>query len=949
MTDIEKNVNEEQIAQSEKENKITAPSDRGARERLDAVKKLVSVANKDAEVRASERAKNIKNTELENQKRLAQTKAKIAENTARAERLANERNARIEYSGEYRQRLMARENKKALEEKKRRQEAEIEAARLKEAERARAIEEFVRKEREAAEKRAAASDGLFSPITDPEISEAPQPQEPNTEDSVQEKAEVSETLEKNAASSVTEEASANECGKIMLEIAPDGRLRQNEENNENILHIGGMRYHSMQDIHGFHTPAYHQPSESAFDAELAAANERHTALKLAAVAKAAGVYQDEIRLLEQEEIRYNREISEIQSKRIEYAEHREYMSTVAEMLDPVPNDFYSTADAAAESYDELEDSRITSELLSVEDELSLYEKYREENEQYASPVKNQPEESTVIPEAMEYGYFEPVAAPIAEYPDPYTEYTYPENTYQKPDSATNLYEQSLEAKQLPLDEEDEQMPSEEEIAYHLQDRDRFIKVALVKKLSDYRKSESSLTKKVKKLSAKQNTVTGEEKTLIIVEKIAIRKEITELAVEALTACVYANARFKTITYKRVLVSQVNAYNAVCDEYEMHTGRPLVHLSPDMATDVAEGRISEPIPNVYYHGSEAFGVREGEVSIEEERSLRLAEEASLEEAEFHRLLSENYTREYTRAEIRERDKKQAEKMSAVKRATERDLLLVGLRQEYNLLKLETERDMLLHSFSTDKKKKDKRLSAIERKISRTRSELKRSVKLERGDNSRYYLLSAMDRETEKTKKHANRERLRALRMRLEILLSEREEINERLIALYGGTDKKLTKTKINRKAGAVRKKHAKAAYRKQRGIAARIERIRAPLDMKEKAYALLNKKTSCVATIEESYYKLRRLKPTGRAKKELLSDIRRAKASMRTIDSDVKFLIKKMKRHEQRRDDERRWAKSIVFFFILIILGAILCYFYLDDVIAYFTDLFGKLSGKPPEV
>lgn len=920
-----------------------------AADRLNSLKQLVDKANKDAGERISERERSVREAELEKEKRLAETKAKIAENAARAEKLADERAARMEYGGEYRQRLMARENRKAAEEKRQREEAEKETTRIRESERAKEIEEFVRLEREAAMKRAAATEGFFSAVSKP-ISEKIPVTEPESQPSpVEDKKEVFK-ISTDAGRFSDAKPNESDDGRILLEITQDGVRAAKKEDSENLIHIGGVQYRAP---HTYASYVPQSPAPSRIDKELSEAAEKHAALRLAAVAQAAGVYRDEIRLLEEEELRYNREIAEIQAKRIEYAERREFMSTSTDSILPDSDVFsYGLSDELTKPYEEFSDSLATGARLDEEYELSRYEKYREENEIHKEELQPSDFHNSSDATAMEYGYYEPSVIP-PEYPDPPVQkYTAPEmefgftkDSYQGNEELLMRYEESLEAERLADTRVDEEVPRDAVFVYKVGEVSGFAKFALAEKLSDYRKREAVLSKKIKKLTGKQNTVSGEEKTVLIVEKIGIRKEITELAVEALTACVYAKAKFKTATYKRVLTSQIYAYNATCDEYETHTGRPLVRLSVEMADEIAEGKICDPIPNVYYYGSELYGVRDEEISIEEEKSHRLAEEAMLEEAEFHRLLSENYPKELTRTEIREKEKKQAAKMSAVKRATERDLLLIGLRQDYRLSRLESEHDMLLHSFSTDKKKKDKKMAAIERKISRIRSDTRRAVKLERGDNSRYYMLFAMDGEGGKTRKSANRDRLNALKMRLEILLSEREEINERLIALYGGTDKKLVKTKINRKAGAVRKKHAKATYRKQRSLANRIDRIRAPLDMKEKAYALLNKKTACVATIEESYYKLRRLKPTGRARRELLSNIKRAKGAMRTVDSDVKFLIKKMRRHEQRREDDRRWAGFLVLLVLLTIAGVALWYFYKDDVVSYFTELFSKLGIK----
>ena len=952
MADLLNEKKTEQTEKNSQESNIDTSSNRGfdALERLNNAKKLVERANKDAVEKISERERSAKETELENEKRLADTKAKIAENAQYAERLAEERVARMEYSGEYRQRLMARENKKAAEEKKRREEAEKEEARIKAEKRAKEIEEFIRLEKAATAEREKKSGEVISlSLSKPQTELSQSEIKTEKQEEPQVSFEDTQIPEKEIQSITSAESNVNtddeaEDGKILLVIDPNGAKKDEKEDEENVIHIGQMQYRAP------FTPSAHivnQSYNSTLENEIREAEKKHTELRLAAIARAAGVYSDELRLLKEEELRYHQEIAEIQARRMEYAEHREYMSYASDdFASDYDSSLSSLNDDIANTYDEFSDTRFVSERLSAEEEIAKYERYVSQNQNYIDEEKyfEQPASEA---QTLEYGFFDSFA-PQPEYaehiPNASAEYSRPYYDHVSQE-ALSRYEENLEAKQL-ADSEDESISHEEFVERHLQNANAFAKTALIKKLSDYRKSEAQLAKKIKRITAKQNTVSHEENIALIVEKIGLRKEITELAVEALTACVYAKAKFKTITYKRVLLSHINAYNAACDEYESHTGKPLAHISEEMADEVIAGIISAPIPNVYYYGNESDSLSPGDsVSLSEEMNHRLEREATVEEAELYRLLSENYHEQFTGDELRERDKRKAEKMSAIRRATERDLLLIGLRQDYQLMRIEAQRDMLANSFSTNKKQRNKKLSALERKIDKMHSETKRALKIERGDNSRFYLLLAMEGEKEKTKKRANKERLNALKMRLEVLLSEREEINERLIALYGGTDKKLTKTKINRKAGGVRKKHARSMYRKQRIIADRIDRIRAPLDMKEKAYALLNKKTACVATIEESYYKLRRLKPEGRAKRELLTDVRRAKAAMKTIDSDVKFLIKKMKRHQMRREEDRRWGQFLVFLVLLAAAGIALWYFFADDVTAYFAELVEKLGKK----
>ena len=135
------------------------------------------------------------------------------------------------------------------------------------------------------------------------------------------------------------------------------------------------------------------------------------------------------------------------------------------------------------------------------------------------------------------------------------------------------------------------------------------------------------------------------------------------------------------------------------------------------------------------------------------------------------------------------------------------------------------------------------------------------------------------------------------------------------------------------------------YRKQRNTAAKIDRFMAPLDIKEKAFELLNKKTRCVAAIEESYYKLKKLKPTGRAKKELVGNIRRAKAEMRYAEADLRYVMKKLRRQHNRYEIDRDWSYTLVAFGVVAIVGVLIFYFYGERIFEYLKPFIDKFRGR----
>jgi len=245
---------------------------------------------------------------------------------------------------------------------------------------------------------------------------------------------------------------------------------------------------------------------------------------------------------------------------------------------------------------------------------------------------------------------------------------------------------------------------------------------------------------------------------------------------------------------------------------------------------------------------------------------------------------------------------------------------------------------MNSYGSDRRRVAKEIKSINRKISKVKHADKSSARLEREDNSRYYLLPALPLSEEKTKKGARRERLESLRLRLDVLLAERESINERLIALYGGSDKKLRHVKIKRKAGGVRRKSAKAMHKKQSDIARKIESYRAPLDMKERAYELLNKKIACAATADENQYKLKRMRVKGRARAELIAEIKRSRRDMKRADTELRYMLKKLKRQEERYKDDREWALLLIVLALLSALGIGAWMLWGDRIIAYFNYL-----------
>ena len=869
----------------------------------------INRADKEAEIRKSERERLLKEGEIARERNIDGAISKMAENTARAQEVASERIARLEY----RQSILSRSRKNAkVAEKSDENEKLIAEKREKE------VLDFIRREKEEAAAREEENAVLLGKI--------------NGEDKITEQAELEVTgeiseicakpeviSEETAEETKTEEpeVKTDDEDRIVLNINPAEKIRVAQD-EENVIHIGARHFSASGAILGASVAygAVETVSNIDANARLAEAQRRHVALKNAAIENAAGIFEEEVRLLEEEEQRYNAEIAEIRARRIDFAQQRDYtMPLVAYPDADVPFDLFEQAEGSLHPDAEL-------------DEISVLSEY--ENAKQAELDFLQTAEAYGIGENFEY------SLGIEDYPDA-------DKTGVDAKTVED-YEKLLEKEALfDSTEEQTDLSAQDTGLQNFRGEDAlslFAKTQLANKLNEYHAEQRVLLKKYAKTEKKQKEASQEENTVLIVEKIGIQKEITELAIDALTACVYVGVRSKIAKYKNNLSREIDKYNTICDEYEIHTGKPLSRLSPGMANDIVSGRICQPIPNVYLAGEDRPAVYTEPIS-ERDEMYRFVEEYG-NEGDYFNKFEATMPPSLSRSEKREMERVRAERMSKIKRAAERDILLIGLRNDYLVAELEAERDILINSFGNKDKQREKKIRLLDRKIDKIKNGTRRVLKLEREDNARYYLLQAMDEKGEKLKKGARAERLEALKMRLEVLVAERERINESLISLYGGADKKLKTAKVGRKAGAVRKKYAKYMYRKQKRLASKINSLKAPLDIKEKAYSVLNKKTVAVATVEECRYKLKRLKPRGRAKRELVSDMKRAKASLRVLDADLKFLMKKMRKHHERYIDDRNWGIVLVICALLLAAGIAVWYFFGRNInFAEFFANFGK--------
>ncbi len=768
--------------------------------------------------------------ETKKERRIERTREIMQENSERARALASERMAMLEYGSEYRKELIARENKKAAEEKARLEACEREAEAVRETERNAEIEEFKEKERAELERRNKQAQKILEELNKEALCEetcSEQIQEVYESEAEVQEAESEESeepeipnTEENLDTDEYSEDSSEESERIILNIDSSKIAAESEcPRGENIIYIPSV-YCALQNgsydinsetqnaevegnYHGAHQPSVESPYRAWFDEEYRVPGEM--------------LYYDRNEVSDRELDDYEKELLE------------KHLSE------------FDNVDGEGEHAD-----------ISI------------------GIARSNP---------------------------------------------------------------------------HGEDIGIFAKTELSKRLADYHKQENVLKEKLKNLDLKSENISYAESVRLIIEKIAIHKEIVEIAIEALRACVYAKSKANISKHKKFLVKEIYAYNSDVREYEILTGKQLQRISLQIADDVIEGKICDPIPNVYYADDEHRGP-EGITHFEPRVSEEIFGSNDVSTASSGSGLTEDS--DYDSAEARENEKifekEYSKRISEIRRISERDVLLVALRNEYKLSRYETEYHMLQHSFSADDRQKVKRMQKLDRKITKIRSTMRRSLKLERDDNRRYYYLLTVDLMKERVSRDARRDVLDALKLRLEILLAERAEINERIIALYGGLDKNLKNLKIERKAAGVRRKYTKVMYRRQQRLAIKVQRMRAPSNLKEKFFELLNKKTEKVSILEEKIYRLKRGRFKGKAQRELVRDVKNARRAIKYIDADIKYLMKKLRRHHQRYEDDRAWAITLIVFSVVAVAFVVGWYFYGDTVKVYLYDIWTRIKA-----
>ena len=387
----------------------------------------------------------------------------------------------------------------------------------------------------------------------------------------------------------------------------------------------------------------------------------------------------------------------------------------------------------------------------------------------------------------------------------------------------------------------------------------------------------------------------------IVEDLNLQKDVLDERAALLSTCQKAGFGDMVERQKAEMLSEIAGYNELVEKYERELGHTLPLASRAIPADIIAGREYQKLSYVSFAEEEFFEVEEyrfskSGISREEKKSLL---EADREQRE------------------REKRKYSLSEKNPSEKAIERSIDEIDVRIDYSINSAIEKLDFMDNSFSVNSADNKAERRALKKKIRRL-ERIRKKVKEEELYNiKRYYSALAIEPESVfGAKKQAS---LESLRMRLDSVLNERNELNSRLIELYTDGNREDVE-KINRCGAAIRRRSSKRVKRRL-SREMRVLRERIPLDIKEKLVISANKLIEAESYADSLEYRMKKTKIRGNARRDMKNEIKKRRRSLKLLYADYKHFLKKARKHVERAED---FKKQLYWLLLLaLIIGAAL--------------------------
>lgn len=447
---------------------------------------------------------------------------------------------------------------------------------------------------------------------------------------------------------------------------------------------------------------------------------------------------------------------------------------------------------------------------------------------------------------------------------------------------------------------------------------RDVKVLSNRRLGNHIKKNSSAIAKERSRYSKavelKNQAKVEDRLPLLVDCIAIEKNIIDLMAEDLLLCCEGGAGKQTLTIKKNLESDIAIYNNLVKEYETLTGDDGVSMVSMTLPDdiISEGRYV-PIPTV------SFSIAPDPLDTSEQNRKLLESFAA------GRALEDSNSKVITRAKLSEQITTQVNK----------NLEVFTRGAEFRISMLQSERDMTSYRYGKSTAAVAKTRREIAKEIKSIKKNYKKALSCENEDNKRYYSVVMADPKTVDAKKpNLNREKLASIRSRMIVLLNERDSINGKLLAIYRGEEVNADGSSVNQMWREIKNDAADRAQWKQRKLEETVRHLPASEREKKKIYDLMNQIVDAESTKKLSKYRLKKERLRHSERRALKKDIKQCNKLSRRADREITRAIKYYIKREKTADAGASWATGLGFVLLFVLVGiGLYVWFFKEDISA----------------
>ena len=432
-----------------------------------------------------------------------------------------------------------------------------------------------------------------------------------------------------------------------------------------------------------------------------------------------------------------------------------------------------------------------------------------------------------------------------------------------------------------------------------------------------------LSREASGLESKIKKAEGNDRVVLLLDTVVACKKRFDVLADMLKQCCRTRNSKYISRYKKKLVECIRQYNSLTDEYLAISGKQLTKIPESVAADIIAGREYSPIPDITYNRRFARPGGENVVNL------------------IPGVVVENAVSSETFSDMNK----------LVDKINNQILVSEAAIKKYYFFRISAiERDENIKRYyfddmaGADKKRcKGRAESERNRKaIARLRAELRKALAEERRLNDDYYSVVYTNPMAVKLPVGAVREDVILARRRIVALLNERHRINADLVAICSGSSVDPNALPTSEKYQNVRMKGARASKRRLQGKRKLLRQLNlVEAGEKQRITDIMNDKIAAESNLKLFIYRLQKEKHNRKGRKLLLRDIKRTNHAIKSLDRELKYMLKRAVMKQRSRRIARADIVLDVLLAVIILCAIGLCVYFRAPIAEFFRSIFRR--------